>query len=233
MSWLTGTWVQSPYPISEAKKRGREWQGWFSLAPDPAGQKPGVYRLVALQDAKTPAIIHRVCGDDPTGTLYIGASDNVMFRVSDLIKTHHTNFMSTPQNRGPAPGRESGPHPDTCSIYSLGGPHAGGGHFPRHTAIGATSSLLRPPANPSRAAASEPGKDALQRPSRRYVAFRSRRIASWLRSMYRAVIDRSACPASSCTSLRLPPAAVIPRAQLVIAVRRPLWLEHPSKPSPR
>src|ERR1700722_13430240 len=51
--------------------------------------------------------------------------------------------------------------------------------------------------------------------------------------MYRCVVRRFVCPANIWTSRRDPPTVDIFLAVLVMKVRRPLWLEQPSKPTCR
>lgn len=50
----------------------------------------GVYRLIALKvanDLKSVATLNRVCGEDPTGTLYIGEATNLATRVNQMRRT--------------------------------------------------------------------------------------------------------------------------------------------------
>jgi hypothetical protein len=50
----------------------------------------GVYRLIALAsegDLTKPAILNRVCGQDRTGTLYIGEASNLSIRLNQLRRT--------------------------------------------------------------------------------------------------------------------------------------------------
>jgi hypothetical protein len=52
--------------------------------------RPGVYRLIALDDAGKPASLDRVCGSDQTGTLYIGCEGKnfaVRSRLSKLVRS--------------------------------------------------------------------------------------------------------------------------------------------------
>ena len=55
---------------------------------------PGVYRLIAL-DANMPSIVpaslNRICGVDPTGTLYIGATSSLRRRLASLVMRNRTN----------------------------------------------------------------------------------------------------------------------------------------------
>jgi hypothetical protein len=82
MSWLTGTW--SPLCQIIGTAGGRRW---IDLC-DPDG--PGVYRLVALDSNAelAPAPIDRVCGVDPTGTLYIGHAGSLRSRLRQLARTN-------------------------------------------------------------------------------------------------------------------------------------------------
>lgn len=61
----------------------------------------------------------------------------------------------------------------------------------------------------------------------------TRRMASVFCSMYRWVMARERWRARACTSRRLPPNLPMLRAALVMNVRRPEWLEHPSNPKRR
>jgi hypothetical protein len=50
----------------------------------------GVYRLIGLAaegDLKRPATLNRVCGQDTTGTLYIGESGSLNTRLNQLRRT--------------------------------------------------------------------------------------------------------------------------------------------------
>jgi len=50
----------------------------------------GVYRLIGLAsegDLKRPATLNRVCGQDTTGTLYIGQSSSLNTRLNQLRRT--------------------------------------------------------------------------------------------------------------------------------------------------
>lgn len=68
----------------------QEWYKKFNRIDGDQDLRPGVYRLVALDQprASAPALIHRVCGDDATGTLYVGASDCLRNRISSLVATN-------------------------------------------------------------------------------------------------------------------------------------------------
>lgn len=56
----------------------------------------GTYRLVALSDVATrrPAVLHRVCGDDSSGTLYVGQTNDLFRRLSALIRTYHPAYTA-------------------------------------------------------------------------------------------------------------------------------------------
>ncbi len=50
----------------------------------------GVYRLIALEkegDLSKPAILNRVCGQDESGTLYIGESNDLGRRLNELRRS--------------------------------------------------------------------------------------------------------------------------------------------------
>jgi hypothetical protein len=50
----------------------------------------GVYRLIALEEAgapSKPAPLARVCGIDPTGTLYIGEAGDLSLRLNQMRRT--------------------------------------------------------------------------------------------------------------------------------------------------
>jgi hypothetical protein len=82
--WLTGRWCPL-YRIVE-NAFGRRWNDFCK--PD----GPGVYRLVALDSSKSgivPAPLERVCGTDPTGTLYIGRSESLRNRLSSLVRSQN------------------------------------------------------------------------------------------------------------------------------------------------
>src|SRR6516165_8533967 len=38
-------------------------------------QRPGIYRLIGLDEANKPAVLNRLLGQDHTGTLYIGCEE--------------------------------------------------------------------------------------------------------------------------------------------------------------
>jgi hypothetical protein len=82
-SWLTGKW--SPLCRITESTPGKRWSD--ICRPD----GPGAYRLIAL-DADAPGIVpawlDRVCGVDPTGTLYIGSTSSLRRRLASLILRH-------------------------------------------------------------------------------------------------------------------------------------------------
>lgn len=95
-------------PNEPRKKPDDGWKQQFGSE----GQwnlQPGVYRLIGLDEAGQPAIIRHVCGDDPSGTLYIGAGSTLMYRVSHLVKQHHPSFTSHPHK--PLPPRMASTYP--------------------------------------------------------------------------------------------------------------------------
>jgi hypothetical protein len=86
-SWLTGKW--SPMCLIIESTPGARWLD--ICRPD----SPGVYRLIALK-ANVPGIIpaslDRVCGVDPTGTLYIGHSrSSLRSRLASIVKANATD----------------------------------------------------------------------------------------------------------------------------------------------
>jgi hypothetical protein len=67
--------------------------------------RSGVYRLVAVGDIKSmlPMTINRVCGQDQTGTLYIGVAHNgtVRLRLQQLVRSlHETRRFRYPKEHG-------------------------------------------------------------------------------------------------------------------------------------
>src|SRR4029077_10391179 len=94
MHWLTGRW--SP-PLRLSQVIEQEW--WQNFSDDNAYLGGGVYRLIGLEsndDQIIPAIIHRVCGSDSIGTLYVGTTDILFHRVGALIRTHRPDYFSRP-----------------------------------------------------------------------------------------------------------------------------------------
>jgi hypothetical protein len=60
-----------------------------ALEEFPEASKPGagVYRLIASDIKGHPISISRVCGEDRSGTLYIGMAESLEVRVNELRKT--------------------------------------------------------------------------------------------------------------------------------------------------
>jgi hypothetical protein len=86
-SWLTGKW--SPLCRIIENTPGKRWSDM--CRPD----GPGVYRLVALdanEQGFAPAPLNRVCGIDPTGTLYIGKTTSLRKRLRTLVLTNDPNI---------------------------------------------------------------------------------------------------------------------------------------------
>jgi hypothetical protein len=85
-SWLIGKW--SPLCLIVENTPGKRWND--ICRPD----GPAVYRLVALNanvPGIVPAALDRICGVDPTGTLYIGKSrGSLRSRLASLVKTNLT-----------------------------------------------------------------------------------------------------------------------------------------------
>jgi hypothetical protein len=87
-SWLTGKW--SPLCRIIESTPGKRWSD--ICRPD----GPGVYRLIAL-DADAPGVIpawlDRVCGVDPTGTLYIGCASSLRRRLASLVLRYRSRDL--------------------------------------------------------------------------------------------------------------------------------------------
>lgn len=80
--WLNGNDAWSTPCFVQAVDGPGKWNH------DPA-EFPGVYRLVALNGhgSMTPLVCKRLCGDDESGTLYIGQSSYLHGRVSLLVRS--------------------------------------------------------------------------------------------------------------------------------------------------
>lgn len=90
MSWDDGKWTAA-IPIGEAIKK----EYWKTL-----DKKPGVYRLIAIDEYGKPARLPRVCGTDESGTLYIGASSHPLLnRLGSLVMTHSAAYRSKPHRK--------------------------------------------------------------------------------------------------------------------------------------
>jgi hypothetical protein len=93
MRWLTGRW--SPLCCIDGNAPGTRW----SDLCNPDG--PGVYRLVALDpnDVSAPSLLGRVCGNDPSGTLYIGCATWLRRRLGQLGPHEHASPTRTVTQR--------------------------------------------------------------------------------------------------------------------------------------
>ena len=78
--WLDGEWSSPCFVLAE------DGPGKWNYVPL---NFPGVYRLVALADlySKIPKVCTRLCGNDETGTLYIGQSSCLHGRVSLRVRS--------------------------------------------------------------------------------------------------------------------------------------------------
>jgi hypothetical protein len=77
LRWLTGKWLPPCCIEPTARWSSRcKPDGW------------GVYRLIALDSNGAPSQLARVCGIDPSGTLYIGRG-KLRSRVGGLVRTHN------------------------------------------------------------------------------------------------------------------------------------------------
>jgi len=87
--WLSGQW-EGPVRISTAIE-----EKWWERCER---KRPGVYRLFALRDGNTfePMPLSRACGADDTGTIYVGASENVFNRLGALVKEHRGDYRGKP-----------------------------------------------------------------------------------------------------------------------------------------
>jgi hypothetical protein len=96
MGWLIGDWSEPACQLSYAMVKGDEWWLRFQVENPPATRNldAGVYRLIGLGETDSPAVIRRVCGDDSTGTLYIGSGDILRNRLGSLIKEHHPMYKT-------------------------------------------------------------------------------------------------------------------------------------------
>lgn len=79
------------------------WEGELRLScPWPPTCRPqsGVYRLIALSSSGSPIAIPRACGDDYSGTLYIGQAGSLEGRVNELRKTLDPRWKSGSHGAG-------------------------------------------------------------------------------------------------------------------------------------
>lgn len=95
MDWLGDSWSES-HLIAD-----REHAPWFKACSD----HPGVYRLIGLRSDGdlTPAKIARVCGEDETGTIYIGAAKSLIGRIGRLVLQHLPPFKGGNHTAMPMP----------------------------------------------------------------------------------------------------------------------------------
>ena len=66
--------------------------------------RPGVYRLIGLEvegDLTRPATLNRVCGRDPTGTLYIGKAGRLHQRLNQLRRQRFRHQVMEALASGP------------------------------------------------------------------------------------------------------------------------------------
>ena len=85
MSWLNGEW---PYVCRiMAEDKNDAWWGKAGL------EQTGVYRLFATRESKItmPASIARICGIDPTGTLYIGQG-KIDACLDSVVRTYRPDY---------------------------------------------------------------------------------------------------------------------------------------------
>lgn len=85
-------WVISGQPVHWNENIPGFWVGLHTL--DHVGSyisnfcedRPGVYRVVGLDESGKPAVLDRLCAKDETGTLYIGAEGKTFADRSRLTK---------------------------------------------------------------------------------------------------------------------------------------------------
>lgn len=76
---VPGDWV-GPYPLARLG----------SYVSKFCEDRPGVYRLIALNEQGNPATLNRMCGGDTTGTLYIGVEGKTFSdrsRLGQLVRS--------------------------------------------------------------------------------------------------------------------------------------------------
>lgn len=74
--------------------------GYFSERNHGGG---GVYRLIALaseSDLTRPAILNRICGQDTTGTLYIGEAGSLSIRLNRLRRSARLGSLRREESHG-------------------------------------------------------------------------------------------------------------------------------------
>jgi excinuclease UvrABC nuclease subunit len=57
--------------------------------------KPGIYKIVALNEDDLPMNINRVLDTDQSGTLYIGKAENLRKRIANLKRAFLPEYKST------------------------------------------------------------------------------------------------------------------------------------------
>lgn len=90
-SWHSEGWSE---PVSiVARGVGRNW--FDVLRTNMDLDHPGVYRLVVLEEnGGAPRPLARICGEDPSGTLYVGASRKLANRLTSLVQTYSADYKS-------------------------------------------------------------------------------------------------------------------------------------------
>lgn len=58
-------------------------------------EKPGVYAIIALDENDKPLELNRIFDFDMSGTLYIGKSENLRKRITNMRRAFLPNFKST------------------------------------------------------------------------------------------------------------------------------------------
>jgi hypothetical protein len=118
MTWLDGVWCGT-FRISNYDD-DKQWENL------PKGM--GVYRLLALINSHcfSPESLSRVCGEDETGTLYIGRAGPVAGqpnplanRLGGLAHTHHRRYGATTHSKLPKPLGDRFPDDKLAIIWEL------------------------------------------------------------------------------------------------------------------
>jgi hypothetical protein len=106
MGWLSGDWFEPAIRMSDVHMKGSEW--WLKFqdegSPPKRDLRSGIYRLIGLDGSGNVATIRRVCGDDCTGTLYIGMGGDkrgdrdgtLRDRVGNLVAHHCPEYKIRP-----------------------------------------------------------------------------------------------------------------------------------------
>ena len=102
-----------------------DWQGLYSLndlgsyVSSFCEDKPGVYRLIGLDDSGKPAELDRLCGRDTTGTLYIGKEGKTFSNRSRLGRL--VRSLRSPStwgyNQEHAAGYRLRRHPELTALF--------------------------------------------------------------------------------------------------------------------